>query len=270
MIGNSGPWGATLVRFLFGIPFSLGFVLIAFALMPRSDLHWSSAFWTSAIVGAGSQILGTAAYLNAADRSGFAVATTLQQSSLPLAALTGLIIYGDNVSGQAWTGIAIATMGLAALSWPFAGHARGSRAGTVTGLISGSFVGFSLNAFRHATLALGERHEAFAAIVCVSVIQVMQAAALIAYLLWRDPAALGEVMRRWRSSLRAGFCGASASASWFVALALAPAASVRALGIVEVAIAAVVGHRIMHEALSARQIVAGAIVAVGVVLTTLS
>ncbi len=266
---SSGPWGATLVRFLFGLPFSLAFLAVALLLTPHPDPQWTGAFWLSAVVGATSQILATAALLSAMHRSGFAVGTTLQQSSLPLAALLGLVIYGDQISGIAWLGVAITTTGLAMLSWPSPRQIRASLAGATFGLISGLFFGFSLNAFRHAALALDDRHPVFAAVVSVAVVQAMQTAALMLFLAWRDPETIREVMRRWRPSLAAGLCGACASVGWFVALALSPAAPVRALGIIEAPIAAVAGHRFFREALSVRQITAGGAIIIGVLLTTL-
>jgi drug/metabolite transporter (DMT)-like permease len=267
---TSGPWGATLVRFLFGLPFSIVFVLVALLIVPSAVPHWSAAFWLSATVGAASQILATAALLSAMDRSGFAVGTALQQSSLPLAAVLGLVIYGDHLTAVAWLGVAITTIGLAALSWPSTRRLRASLAGAAFGLASGLFFGFSLNAFRHAALALDGQHPIFAAIVSVAVVQAMQTSALILFLLWRDPTAITEVLRRWRPSLGAGLCGACASVGWFVALALSPAAPVRALGIIEAPIAAMAGHRFFHEALSVRQIIAGSVIVIGVLLTTLS
>lgn len=266
---SSGPWGATLVRFLFGLPFSTALVSIALLLVPGFAGHWSAAFWLSAIAGAASQILATAALLSAMHRSGFAVGTALQQSSLPLAAIVGLVIYDDRLTATAWAGVAVATIGLAWLSWPAPRQLRASAAGAALGLASGLFFGFSLNAFRHAALALDNAHPVVAAIVCVAVVQAMQTAALVLVLLWRDPAALAEVFRRWRPSLGAGLCGACASVGWFVALALSPAAPVRALGIIEAPIAAAVGHRLFREALSLRQILAGATIIAGVLLTTL-
>lgn len=267
---SSGPWGATLVRFLFGLPFSIAFVLVALLVVPDADLRWSGPFWLSAAAGAAGQILATAALLGAMHRSGFAVGTALQQSSLPLAALLGLFIYDDRISNTAWLGVGITTAGLAALGWPSSRQFRASSSGTALGLLSGLCFGFSLNAFRHAALALDDQHPIFAAIVSVAVVQAMQTVVLVLFLLWRDPIALAAVLRRWRPSLGAGLCGACASVGWFVALALSPAAPVRALGIIEAPIAAIAGHRFFKEALSVRQTVAGAVIIAGVLLTTLS
>ena len=269
VMSSSGPWGATLVRFLFGLPFSILFVTVGHFAMPGADLHWSGAFWLSAIVGATSQVLATAALLDAMQRSGFAVGTALQQSSLPLAALLGLIVYQDRISTIAWIGVVITTIGLVALSWPPPDQRRASLIGAAMGLASGLFFGFSLNAFRHAALALDPAHPVFAALVCVAVVQAMQTSAMSLILAWRDPATLAEVARRWRPSLGAGLCGACASAGWFVALALSPAAPVRALGIIEAPIAAMAGHRLFRERLGARQILSGVAIIGGVLLTTL-
>jgi drug/metabolite transporter (DMT)-like permease len=270
VMSSAGPWGATLVRFLFGLPFSILFAGVAILIVPGAHPQFTAAFWTSAGAGAATQVLATAALLLAMHRAGFAVGTALQQSSLPLAALLGLLIYHDRLSTVAWLGVAITTIGLVLLTWPSRREARAQPAmGAVYGLLSGLFFGFSLNAFRHCSMALEPGHPVFAAFVSVPIVQAMQASALGAILLLRDRAALRAVLRSWRTSLGAGLCGTCASAGWFVALALAPAAPVRALGIVEAPIAALAGHRLFRETLAPRQIVAGIAVVAGIVLTSL-
>ena len=267
---SAGPWGAPLVRVRFGLPVSILFTVVALVSVPTSHPRFDAAFWLSATAGAVSQVLATAALLVAMHRSGFAVGTALQQSSLPLAALIGLVIYHDRLSGTAWLGIGLTTIGLVILSWPSKLVPRPHAvSGACFGLLSGLCFGFSLNAFRHAVLIMDARHPVSAAIVSVSIVQAMQAALLTLILLVRDPAALVAVLRRWRSSLGAGLCGSCASAGWFIALALSPAAPVRALGIVEAPIAAFAGHRLFREALQLRQILAGLAVIAGIVLTSL-
>src|SRR5678815_5936851 len=81
LVGDAGPWGATLVRFLFGLPFSIAILLTVFALTPSATPHWTPTFWVWAIAGAIAQVSATAVLLMAMGRAGFAVATMLQQSS---------------------------------------------------------------------------------------------------------------------------------------------------------------------------------------------
>jgi len=266
---TTGPWGATLVRFLFGLPFSLAFVAVAFALTPAARPQFDPAFWSAAMIGALAQVLATAALLVAMRRAGFAVGTAMQQSSLPLAAVIGLVWYHDQLSLPAWLGVAVATAGLIVLTWPRTASGSQPVSGGAFGLISGLCFGFSLNAFRHAGLALEPHHPIVSALTSVAVVQAIQALGLMVFLGLRDRGALRAVAAGWRESLAAGLCGACASAGWFVALALSPAAPVRALGVIEAPFAAIAGRRLFSERLHPIQIFAGAAVLAGVLLTTL-
>jgi drug/metabolite transporter (DMT)-like permease len=275
LMSEAGPWGATLVRFLFGLPFSLILATIAVAATPSARPSPSLAFWTTAALGAGAQILATASLLVAMRRAGFTVATALQQSSLPLAAILGLAVFHDRLGVFAWIGVAVCSVGLAMLT--AAGRDRAARSsngpqpisGSAFGLLSGLAFGFSLNAFRHAGQTLAPSHPVYAAVITVLVVQLLQTLALGGVLLTFRPTVVAAVLRSWRASLGAGLCGSLASTGWFVALALAAAAPVRAVGVVEAPIAALAGRRLFQERLSPLQLLAGAGVACGVVLTAL-
>ncbi len=271
LIGDAGPWGATLVRFLFGLPFSIAFTLLAAAVL-HGRLHPQTppAYWIDALAGAVTQVVATSALLVAMRRAGFAVGTTLQQSSLPLAAILGLFIFHDTLSPLGWGGVAVTTVGLAILTWPKKAGEGQLASGALFGLISGLCFGFSLNAYRHAARLLEPHHPLFAAVATVTLTQAAQSAALVAYLAWRHPWALRAVATGWRQSLGAGFCGAAASALWLLALALAPAASVRAVAVIETPIAVGAGRRMFKEKLSLGQWIAAAFTAVGVVMTAIN
>src|SRR5580698_1408984 len=269
LVPSAGPWGATLVRFLFGLPFSLLFVGVVSLAVPAARPHFTPTFWAAATTGAAAQVLATAALLVAMRRAGFAVGTALQQSSLPLAAILGLIIFHDQLTVVAWIGVGITTAGLLVLTWPRGATGEKPISGAMFGLLSGVFFGFALNAVRHATMAMEPAHPLYAAVASVAVVQAMQAAVLTVWLGFRDRPALVAVIAGWRQSLLAGLCGASASACWFLALGLAPAAPVRAVGVIEAPMAAIAGRRFFAETLHARQILAGLAVIVGVVMTTL-
>ncbi|MDO8900195.1 MAG: DMT family transporter [Phenylobacterium sp.] len=269
LMAEAGPWGATLVRFLFGLPFALAIFAVVAVLTPQADPTLSARFWWTVSAGALGQVLATAALLVAMRRSGFAVATFMQQASLPLAALMGLILFGDRLGTQAWLGVTLTTLGLVALSWPGRAAARGALIGSAMGLASGAAFAVALNGYRQAGLALEPDYPIYAATLAVCVAQAMQTLGLGAYLAVVRPQSLVAVARAWRSSLGAGFFGAAASACWFSALALAPAGMVRAVGVVEAPIAAAAGRRLFQERLSLRQALAGSATAAGVVLTAL-
>ena len=271
LVSDAGPWGATLVRFLFGLPFSAAFTLVVMAVL-HGQLHPQTppAYWLDALAGSVTQVLATAALLVAMRRAGFAVGTTMQQSSLPLAAVLGLVIFHDTLSPIGWAGVAVTTVGLVILTWPKKPGEGHLVSGALYGLASGLCFGFSLNAYRHAARALEPHHPLFAAVATVTLTQAVQSVALVTYLSWRHPWALRAVATGWRKSLGAGFCGAAASALWLLALALAPAASVRAVAVIETPIAVGAGRRMFKEKLSLGQWIAAAFTAVGVVMTAVN
>jgi drug/metabolite transporter (DMT)-like permease len=269
LVGDAGPWGATLVRFLFGLPFSLA-IFAAVALATRGAApRLSAAYATAVALGALSQMGATAALLVAMRRSGFAVATVMQQSSLPLSAVFGWAALGDRLHGRAWAGIAVTTVGLAVLSWPRRDQLKGAGLGSLLGLASGAAFAIALNAFREAGRALDPQHAIFSATASVCVAQAIQTTVLAAALAALRPQALLAVARSWRASLGAGFFGAAASACWFGALALAPAGPVRAVGVIEAPIAAAAGRRLFKERLTVRQLCGGILAAGGVAVAAL-
>ena len=269
LVGEAGPWGATLVRFLFGLPFSVAILLVVRALTPEAAPHFSGRFILAVSAGALAQVGATASLLLAMRSSGFAVATMMQQSSLPLAALLGWAVFEDALRPAGWAGIAATTAGLAIMSWPGRGGARAALGGALLGSASGLAFAVALNGYRQASLALDAGHPIYASTVSVCVAQGLQSIGLMAILAIVRPQALRAVAASWRQSLGAGLFGAAASACWFAALALAPAGQVRAVGVIEAPIAAAVGRRLFKERLLLRQIAGGGLAALGVAAAAL-
>jgi drug/metabolite transporter (DMT)-like permease len=269
LVGEAGPWGATLVRFLFGLPFSLAIFAVISALTPGAEPHASGRFLLAVSTGALGQVGATAALLMAMRGAGFAVATFMQQSSLPLGALLGYAVFGDALSPHGWAGLGLACAGLAALSWPRADAAKGGGRGALMGLVSGACFAVTLNAYRQAGLALEPQHPLYSAAAAVCVAQSLQSLFLGLILAVTRPQALRAVAASWRPSLGAGFFGAAASACWFSALALSPAGPVRAVGVIEAPISALAGRRLFKEKLTPQQIIGGVLTAIGVVMTAL-
>ena len=269
LIGDAGPWGATLVRFLFGLPFSLALFLVVAILTPRASPDPNLRFLVAVAAGAVAQVCATAALLMAMRSSGFAVATFMQQSSLPLGALLGYFAFGDRMSAVQWLGLAATTVALLSLSWPSRTQETGKLAGSLYGLASGAAFAVALNGYRQAGLALEPAHPIYSATAALCLAQALQSLVMILILGAIRPGALRAVGASWRASLAAGFFGTAASACWFSALALAPAGQVRAVGVVEGPIAAAAGRRLFRERLDLRQWAGGLLAAIGVVTTAL-
>lgn len=268
VMGEAGPWGATLVRFLFGLPFATLFAAVAWVATPGATAHGTTWFWLACAAGAILQIAATAALLTAMHRSTFALGTAMQQSGLPFALVWGVLLFGDHVGPMAWIGGLVVAVGLTALSWP-RGEVVMRRGAVLAGLGSGAIFALSANCFRQASLAFDPDHAVASAFVTVMVVQAIQTVTLTSFLAVKNPAALTAVVAAWRKSLGAGFCGAAASGLWFTAMAMSPVGPVRAVGVVEMPIAALAGRRLFAERLTGLQIAAGLVTAVGVVLAAL-
>ncbi|MCA6286415.1 EamA family transporter [Phenylobacterium sp.] len=269
MIGEAGPWGATLVRFLFGLPFSLALLGIAVLATPDARPTPDLRFLVTVGAGGMAQIGATACLLLAMERAGFAVATFLQQAALPFGAVLGWIAFGDGMNPLQWLGVGVTTVGLLVLSWPKEGI-RTMDSGALLGLAAAAFFALSMNGYRQAGLALEPRHPIFAGIGSVVAAQALQSVFLGGALAALRPAALRAVFVSWRASLGAGACGAGASALLASALAMSPPGPVRAISVIEAPIAALAGRTLFRERLTPRQLAAGAATALGVVVTALA
>jgi len=265
LTGSLGTVGATHVRFLFGFPFAVIF-LIGLALgtdvpLPRPGL----TFWPWVLDGAFAQVAATALMLMAMGERSFVVTIAYIKTEPIQVAIFGLIFLGDAVTWPMMTAIIVATAGVIVMSTKPGGMIGGLRP-TLIGLASGGMFALSAIGFRGAILSLHLRNFVMAATFTLVVGLAMQAIVLSAYLWLRSPAVLTAIMRSWKPSLFAGFMGALASQFWFLAFALATAASVRTLALIEVLFAQLVARFAFSQKTTLREAIGMVLVVAGVVL----
>jgi drug/metabolite transporter (DMT)-like permease len=180
-------------------------------------------------------------------------------------AIFGLIFLGDAVSVPMMAAIIVATAGVIAMSTKPGGMVGGLRP-TLIGLASGGMFALSAIGFRGAILSLHLPNFVMAATFTLVIGLAMQAVVLSAYLWLRSAAVLTAIMRSWKPSLFAGFMGALASQFWFLAFALATAASVRTLALIEVLFAQLVARFAFGQKTSLREAIGMLLVVAGVAL----
>jgi drug/metabolite transporter (DMT)-like permease len=264
-----GTVGATHVRFLFGFPFALIFLigLIVGTQVPLPRPGWT--FWPWVIDGAGAQIAATATMLMAMGQRSFVITIAYIKTEPIQVAIFGLIFLGDPVSAPLATAIIVATAGVIIMSTKPGGMVGGIKP-TLIGLLSGGLFALSAIGYRGAILSLGNPDFVMAATFTLVVGLAMQAVTLSLYLWLRDPAVLKAIVQSWKPSLFAGFMGALASQFWFLAFALATAASVRTLALVEVLFAQLVARFAFKQKTTAREAAGMVLVVAGVVLLILA
>jgi len=261
-----GTVGATHVRFLFGFPFALIFLPGVMLATGFSLPDPPAVFWPWIVAGALTQIGATATMLSVMGERSFVVAYAYIKTEPVQVALFGLIFLGDRVTPLSGAAILIATAGVIVISLkPGAGSVSTTRS-TLIGLLSGALFALSAIGYRGAILSLQLPHFVMAATFTLAVGLVMQAALLSLYLALRDPKVLRDIARAWKPSLFAGFMGAFASEFWFLALAIATAASVRTLALVEVLFAQGVTHFWFKQPTTSREKLGTVLVVIGVAL----
>jgi drug/metabolite transporter (DMT)-like permease len=270
-----GTLGATLVRFLYGLPFAFAWLwgVQKYTALPLPAT--AAAFWLWVLVAGVSQIAATALLLRVMAERNFALGVAYSKTELIQVAVFALVFLGDRIS--AFTGVAIAfgTFGVLLLSpadrtRPLRTMLTGLASRTaLLGLASGA--GFALAAvgYRGAALALHAEFLMAGAYTLVAA-QLVQTVLLGGWLLVRNFDAVLRVLRAWRASLFAGFMGAAASAGWFTAMAIEPVAHVRTLGLVELLFSYVVSRRVFRERLSRGELAGIALLTLGLVVVALA
>ena len=283
LISALGTWGATLVRFLYGLPFALLWLIVvstwtgepwiprnAIAISPRDGGPSAFLLWVS--LGAVGQILATACLLRVMQERSFTLGVAYSKTEILQVALFGYLVLGDPLGTLGILAVAAASVGVLLLSpadpqrpWHALVMGWTSRAAL---LGFGSGAGFALAAvgFRAATLQLPGSF-AMAAAQTLAVTLSLQTLLLGAYLWLRSPTTVTGVLHAWRASWFAGFMGAAASAGWFTAFALA--AQVRTLGLVELLFSYALARKFFREPLSRLEIAGIALLCVGLILIVL-
>ncbi len=236
---SMGTTGATFVRFGFGLPFALLYVLVlAFAgAHPVPGPNVPFLLWV--ITGAVTQIAATFLLIHLFSFRNFAVGTAYSRTEPAQAALFGLLFLGEGVSNTVLMAIAISVAGVMTISvarTPFSVGALARSVLTQTaaiGLLSGTLFGIAAVAYRAASLSLEPSGFAMQAAVTLLWTITLQSAVMLAWMAWRDRTEIQRIAIAWRVSLLVGFVGATASFGWFMAMTLQQAAIVKALAQIE-------------------------------------
>jgi drug/metabolite transporter (DMT)-like permease len=260
-----GTVGATQVRFLYGLPFSLIFLLIVSTLTAQPIPSLNQTTLTFTFFGSMAQILATALMLLAMHESSFAVTTAYTKTEPVQVAIFGVIVLGDALSLTSAICIVVATVGvmLMAIKPGDRFTASGLRPAAY-GIASGAFFALSAVSFRGGILALGDVPFALRASTVLVTSLGIQTAILMVFMGIFNRKALIDSLKVWRASLFAGFMGAFASQSWFIGFSLTSAAHVRTLGLVEMIFAQIVTRGLLNETTTRREWVGMILILAGV------
>ena len=234
LTGHISALGATLVRYLFGLPFAVVYLawLLNHSNQPLPDLD--STFFVCAVLAGLLQIGATILLIRLFSLRNFAVGSNYVRGEILFTALIGALIFGELVSVLGWLAISISFTGLMVISLGQSGKLSSLwNRSAAYGL--GAGLAFSLTSLliRRASLSIGIDDAMLTAAVTLTFMVAMQTAITLLWVYLKDAQELVVIFRQWRPSLFVGVTSIIGSAGWFTAFTLEKAAYVKTLGQVE-------------------------------------
>ncbi|MDH0775708.1 MULTISPECIES: DMT family transporter [Delftia] len=270
-----GALSATLVRFLYGLPFAMLWLALLY-LVPAKPYAVPSITpiylgWIA--LGAFFQLAGTVALLLAMKERNFAVAVTLTKTEVLQLALFASVFLHELPTPLALAAMIVATIGMLLLSLPPREQLLSPSAwlnrSALYGLACGSCFAVATVGFRGGSLALGAETAWLSGAWGVLIAQSMQTVGMGLWIQLRTAQGLAPIFRAWRISLLAGCMGAAASIAWFTAYAMQGASPVRTLGMIEVVFSYLVSRRVFSESFSRTEKIGMGLMLLGLVVTCL-
>jgi len=259
-----GTTGATLVRFVFGLPFALAFLLAVVLWEGRPPPVPGVEALGFLVLGAVAQILATALMLVTMKSASFATVTAWLKTEPVVLALAGWVVLGEAPGWAALAAIAVATLGVVLLSPRPAALLSSEARPVATGIASAALFALAAIGFRGGITGLAGDGFVLRAATALAISLTVQSALMVLWMLAFNRAALWATFRLWRQSLVAGFLGAFASQFWFFGFALTSAVNVRTLGLVDVLFAQGVQRFAFGQRSTKRQLLGMALVVAGV------
>lgn len=253
-----GVMGATQVRFVYGLPFSILFLAIILTMTQEALPQMNMRFFISIAWGATAQIAATAMMLAAMRIFSLAHVTAFTKTEPIQVAIFAWLFLGEAMPWQAAVAMVVAVVGVLIISFQTPHHAT-NHAHVVSsqthikwgaigwGLLAGGAFALAAVGFRGGIIALESGSFLVRASLALVIALSIQTLIMILYLMVFNRSALTQSFTVWRSSTLAGFMGAFASQCWFLGFSLAAAAQVRTLALVEMLFALCVSVFFLRE-----------------------
>ena len=275
LVSELGTLSATLVRFLYGLPFAALWLWLVLQFLPTGSQMPSFGtnyfLWLS--VGAVAQILATAFLLLAMAQRNFVIGVALAKTEVLQAGLLGSVLLLE-IPGL-WSALAMvcASIGVVMLSMPKKDAVNSTAwfgKAALAGLASGACFAMASVGYRGAALTQPGVSPWLIGASGVLLAQILQSLLLGGWIFVREPARIRQVARAWRLSSVAGAMGALASIGWFTGFALRPVADIKTLGLIEVLFSYAVSRKLFDESLSRPERVGLVLVTLGLVVVCLN
>jgi len=271
LTGHITVLGATLVRYLFGLPFALVYL---FWLLNREgsflpDLN--VVFVVSAATAGVCQIVATILLIQLFTLRNFAVGGTYVRSEILITAIVGAVFFAEVVSLLGWFAIGLSFVGLLVISLGRSGKLKTLwNRSAAYGLAAGTLFALTSLLIRKASLSLGIDGAMLPAAITLVFMVSLQTVLTFVWVIIRDAKEIRLIMEHWRPAMFVGLTSVIGSAGWFTAFTLERAAYVKTLGQVEFLMTLAIAVFYFHERPTKPEMIGMLLIIVGVVVLLLS
>ena len=264
------PWLAAWVRFGFGLPIALIYLVIVLAGFDLPFPPLTGKFLVPALVAALMQIAGTVFLIRLFRLRNFAIGSTFVRTEAIIAAVLGSVVFSESIGLWGWLAIVISVTGVVLISVVRSTTRCTSLLGSIfnasagVGLLAG--FGFALASFfiRQASLSFADDNFVYTAAVTFIVVIGLQTLVLGLFIGLFERREFRKLLGVWRPSLFVGVTSAIGSIGWFTAMTIQNAAHVRALGQVELIFAFLASVIFFHEKIKATEIAGVILIVAGI------
>jgi len=262
---------ATMVRYLFGLPFALAYLL--WLMNPFADLPLRSlpdvnpTFLISGALAGVLQIIATVLLVRLFTMRNFAVGTTYVKTEIVLTAIIGGVFFAEIVSALGWLAILICVAGVLVINQVKTGGVhRLWNQSALFGLGSGLAFALTSLFLRQASLSFGLEDHQFTAALTLVYMVVLQTVMCVGYVLVTQRSQFSIVLRRWQPCLFVGITSVVGSAGWFTAMTLERASYVKTLGQIEFLFTVIISLLFFKERPQKLEWLGMALIVVGVIV----
>lgn len=268
------PFAATLVRYLFGLPFAL--IWLLWWLRANDLPSFNTTFIVCCLLAGVFQVVATVLVMHIFTLRAFAVGSTLIRSEIVITALIGFAFFAETITPLGWLAIVVCAAGVMLIGAAKSGAGSGNwwtlliNRATVYGLVAAFCFSLTSLLIRKGSLSFELSEPVFTAALTLFVMVCWQTVICVVWLLLREPAQMRRVFARWRPATFVGLTSVIGSVGWFTAFTLEFASYVKTLGQIEFLFTLVISLYLFKEVPRRLEIVGMVLILLGVITLLLS
>ena len=261
------PMGATLIRYVFGLPFAVAYLLFISqfnALALLADAIVNARFVIYGLMAGVAQIIATVLLVKCFSFRNFTVGTSFAKTEAIQTAVFGMLLFGSTLSALGWLAVAIGVLGIFIVSIPTK-KGKWEPMNVLLGTLSGTAFSLTSLWLREASLSLQLPALKSAAVTLVFMVSA-QAIICVAYIALREKEQFVAIHKRISLAWFVGLTSALGSVGWFTAMTLQNPALVKSLGQVEFIFTLLLTTFFFKEKVTGRELIGVVAIVASVIL----